>query len=143
MYNISLFDIGPSIVTLTLSWHMGNMGSAHPHNEVNTSAKCEFKWYRIYRADTIMETDGWADRPTDGRTRQSKSRPHNFFFIFDNINNYAINYEKCLSPRLNRNNCIAGRQNKTSAVLTALKDLIDRKWKISVYGPQRTWLDKC
>ena len=40
MSNILLFDISPSIVTLTLSWHMGNMGSAHPM-KVNISAKFE------------------------------------------------------------------------------------------------------
>jgi len=39
MSNIRLFDIWPSIVTLTLSWHMGNLGSAHPIVEVNISAK--------------------------------------------------------------------------------------------------------
>jgi hypothetical protein len=32
-----------------------------------------FNWYRIYRADTKMETDGRTDGPTDGRTRQSES----------------------------------------------------------------------
>ena len=41
MSNIWLFDIWPSIVTLTLSWHTGNMGSAHRLVEVNISAKLE------------------------------------------------------------------------------------------------------
>jgi hypothetical protein len=37
--NIWLFDIWPSIVTLILSWHTGNIGSAHPLVEVNICAK--------------------------------------------------------------------------------------------------------
>jgi len=41
MSNIWLFAIWPLIVTLTLSWHMGNMGSAHPLDEVNSAAKFE------------------------------------------------------------------------------------------------------
>ena len=41
MSNIWLFDIWPSSVTLTLSWHMGNMGFAHPLVEVNISAMFE------------------------------------------------------------------------------------------------------
>jgi len=41
MSSIWLFDIWPLIVTLTLSWYMGNMGSAHPPVEVNISAKFE------------------------------------------------------------------------------------------------------
>jgi len=41
MSNTWLFDIWPSIVTLTLSWHVGNMGSAHLRVEVNISAKFE------------------------------------------------------------------------------------------------------
>ena len=41
MCNIWLFDIWPSIVTLTLNWHMGDMGSAYPLVEVNISAKFE------------------------------------------------------------------------------------------------------
>ena len=43
MSNIWLFDIWPSIVTLTLSWYMGNIGSAHPLVEVNISDKFEKK----------------------------------------------------------------------------------------------------
>jgi len=69
MSYIWLFDIWHSIVTLTLSWHMGNVGSAQPLVDVNKFEKKNFKWFRIYRADTIMETDG----RTDGRTRQSES----------------------------------------------------------------------
>jgi len=41
MSNILLFDFWPSIVTLTLSWHMGNMGSAHPLVGVTIFAKFE------------------------------------------------------------------------------------------------------
>jgi len=41
MSNIWWFDIWPSIVTLILSWNMGNMGSAHPLVEVNITAKFE------------------------------------------------------------------------------------------------------
>ena len=41
MSYIWLFDIWPSIVPLILSWHMGNMVSAHPLVEVNISAKFE------------------------------------------------------------------------------------------------------
>jgi len=72
MSNIWLFDIWPSIVTLTLSWHKGNMGFAHPLDEVNIEAKFEENpliGIGNYRADTIMEKDG----PIDGRTRQSES----------------------------------------------------------------------
>jgi len=39
MSNIWLFDIWPSIVTL--SWHKRNMGSAHPLDQVNIAAKFE------------------------------------------------------------------------------------------------------
>jgi hypothetical protein len=115
-------------MTLTHSWHMGNMGSAHPLVEVNIWAKFEenpsisvgltewtrhsvkyfivwyltfiwdldlelthgrhgfctspcwgehlsqvwrksFNWYRIYRGDTKMKTDGETDR----QTRQSET----------------------------------------------------------------------
>jgi len=41
MSNIWLFDTWPPIVTLTLSWHKGNMGSAHNLDEVNITAKFE------------------------------------------------------------------------------------------------------
>jgi len=41
MSNIWLFDIWPSIVTLTFNWHISNIGSAHPLVEVNISAKFE------------------------------------------------------------------------------------------------------
>jgi len=39
MGTICLLNIWPLTVTLTLSWHMGNMGSAHPLVEVNVSFK--------------------------------------------------------------------------------------------------------
>ena len=50
---------------------MGNMGSAQPIVDVNMSAKFEKirQVFRIYRADTIMETD----ERSDGRTRRSES----------------------------------------------------------------------
>jgi len=41
MSNICLFNIWPLTVTLTLSWHMDNMGSAHTLVEVNVSFKFE------------------------------------------------------------------------------------------------------
>jgi len=41
MCNIGLINILPLTVTLTLSSHMGNMGSAHPLVEVNVSFKFE------------------------------------------------------------------------------------------------------
>jgi len=41
MSNTWWFDFLPSIVTLTLGWHMGNMSSAHSLVEVNISAKFE------------------------------------------------------------------------------------------------------
>jgi len=41
MSNICLIIIWHLTVTLTLSWHMGNMGSAHPLVEVNVSFKFE------------------------------------------------------------------------------------------------------
>ena len=41
MSNIWLFDIWPSIVTLTLSWHKGNMGSVQPLDKVIIAAKFE------------------------------------------------------------------------------------------------------
>jgi len=55
------------------------MGSAHALVEVNISAKFEkiLQLVKVYRADTIMKTDGPTDRPTDrptdGRKRQSES----------------------------------------------------------------------
>ena len=39
MSNICLFNIWPLTVTLTLSWHIGIMGSAHPLVEVNVLLK--------------------------------------------------------------------------------------------------------
>jgi len=41
MGNICLLNIWPLTVTLTLSWHMGNIGSAHPLVKVNVSFKFE------------------------------------------------------------------------------------------------------
>jgi len=41
MSNICLFNIWHLTVTFTLSWHMGNIGSAHPLVEVNVSFKFE------------------------------------------------------------------------------------------------------
>ena len=65
-------------VTLTLSWHMGNMGSAHPLVEVNVSFKFEgnpsISKGAIVKSGHKLETDRRTDRPT----RQSKSSivPH-------------------------------------------------------------------
>jgi len=41
MSYICLFNIWHLTVTLTLSWHMGNIGSAHPLVEMNVSFKLE------------------------------------------------------------------------------------------------------
>jgi len=41
MSNICLFNIWHLTVTLTLSWHMGNIGSAHSLVGVNVSFKFE------------------------------------------------------------------------------------------------------
>jgi len=41
MCNICLLNIWHLTVTFTLSWHVGNMGSAHPLVEVNVYFKFE------------------------------------------------------------------------------------------------------
>jgi hypothetical protein len=67
-----VFDIWPSIVTLTLNWHMGNMGSAHPLVEVNIWAK--FEENPSIGIGVIERTRKWrrTDRRTDGPTDATK-----------------------------------------------------------------------
>ena len=69
MSNTYLFNIWPLTVTLTLSWHMGNMGSAHPLVEVNVS----FKFKRNPSISKgVIEQTRIGDRPTD---RRDKANP--------------------------------------------------------------------
>ena len=67
-------NIWPLTVTLTLTWHMGNMGSAHPLVKVNVSFK--FEGNPSISKEVIERTrsgDGPTDRLTDRPTRQSES----------------------------------------------------------------------
>ena len=76
MCNICLLNIWPLTVTLTLSWHMGNMGSAHPLVEVNVLFK--FEWNPSISKGVIEQTrigDGPTDRPTDVTKRIQYSPP--------------------------------------------------------------------
>ena len=70
MCNICLLNIWPLTVTLTLSWHMGNMGSAHPLVEMNVSFK--FEWNPSI-SKGVIERTRIGDGPTDRPTRQSES----------------------------------------------------------------------
>jgi len=73
MSNICLFCIWHLTVTMTLSWHMGNMGSAHPLVEVNVSFKFEGN---PSISKGVIECkrigDGRTDDPTD---RCDKANP--------------------------------------------------------------------
>jgi len=81
-----LFNIWHLPVTLTLSWHINHMGSAHPLIEVNVSFK--FEGNPSISKGVIERTrigDGRINRPTDRltdwRTGQSESSiapPHTF-----------------------------------------------------------------
>jgi len=70
MSNIWLFDIWPSIVTLSLSWHMGNIGSANSLVEVNVSAK--FEENPSIGIGFIESGHDNGDRRTDGHTDTTK-----------------------------------------------------------------------
>jgi len=73
MSNICLFNSWHLTVTLTLSWHMGNMGSAHPLVEVNVSFKFEGN-PSISKGG--LERTRIGDGRTDGRTDQrDKANP--------------------------------------------------------------------
>ena len=76
MCNIYLLNIWPLTVTLTLSWHIGNMGSAHPLVEVNVSFKFEGNpsISRGVKKRTQIG-DRRTDRPTDGTKRIQYSPP--------------------------------------------------------------------
>ena len=69
MCNICLWNIWPLTVTLTLSWHMGNMGSAHPLVEVNVSFKFEVN---PFISKGVIERTRIGDGRTDQPTRQSE-----------------------------------------------------------------------
>ena len=58
-------------MTLTLTGHMGNMGSAHPLVEVNVSFK--FEGNPSISKGVIERTRKETDRPTDRPTGQSES----------------------------------------------------------------------
>ena len=69
MSNICLFNIWPLTVTLTLSWHMSNMGSAHPLVEVNVSFKFEGN---PSISKGVIERTRIGDRRTDRLTNATK-----------------------------------------------------------------------
>jgi len=71
MCNICLLNIWPLTVILTLSWHMGNMGSAHPLVEVNLSFKMEGN---PFIGKGVIERTRIGDRRTDGPTDRHKKR---------------------------------------------------------------------
>jgi len=78
MCNICLLNIWPLTVTLTLSWHMGNMGSAHPLVGVNVSFK--FEGNPSISKEVIERTriGRRTDRPTDATKRIQYSPPPTF-----------------------------------------------------------------
>jgi len=88
MSNICLLSTWPLTVTLTLSWHMGNMGSAHPLIEVNLSFK--FEGNPSITKGVIERTrigDERTDRPTDATKRIQYSLPPHPHILWWGYNN--------------------------------------------------------
>ena len=88
-----MLNIWPLTVTLTLTWHTGNMGYAHPLVEVNVSFKFEGNpsiSIGVIERTRIGDgrTDGQTDRPIDGRTDATKriqySTPHILWWGYNN-----------------------------------------------------------
>jgi len=73
MSNICLLHFLP--LTVTLSWHMGNMGSAHPLVEVNVSFKFEGN---PFISKGVIERTWIGDGPTNTIKRIQYSPPPHF-----------------------------------------------------------------
>ena len=117
MCNICLLNIWPLTVTLTLSWHMGNMGFAYPLVEVNESFKIKGK--PSSSKGVIERTrigDGRTDRLTDQPTRQSESSidpPHILWWG----NNHEFPCNTCI---LNAFRLIKSAHVKTQHILVKM-----------------------